>query len=324
MIEPKLTHSIPDIAEQEPAAPGLAPRRASSAGRAVLVVALLITSASILGWLVFRERDVLLAYDWRVRWDSGLIAAGLYTVALIVSVWVWAGIMRTLGARLPLTWHWYYISLSNLAKRLPGTVWYVIGRAQFYRRHGVPSQATSLGSVIEMGASSVAGVLVSAMFAGPIMAHYGVSWVWLIPVLAAGVLALHPTLLTWLLRRSGVQAEQIRLELLLRWVIAHVLVWLTGGGMFLAIVSMFVDVSLSNWGYVIGSWALVGTLSTLVLLLPSNLGITEVGLSLLLAGIIPGPIAVLAALSVRLLTIVFEISWAVGVLALFRPRHEAP
>lgn len=318
---PELESKVP---KADPAEPMTLPAehrqdRTAAIKRLALVTTLLISSAGILGWLVFHEWDTLLAYDWRLRWEGGLVAAGLYTAALALSVWVWASVMSTLGTNLPLTRHWYYVSLSNLAKRLPGTLWYVAGRAQFYRSHGVTGQVTSLGSAMEMGASAVAGVLVSAVFAGPIMARHNVSLVWLIPVLTAGILVLHPSVLEWLLRRLGIQAERVRYRQLFRWVVAHILIWLLGGGMLVAIVGMFVEVSVDHWGYIVGSWALVGTLSTLVLFLPSNLGVTEVGLSLLLVSIVPGPIAVLAALSVRLTTIAFELAWALGVLVWFRP-----
>jgi hypothetical protein len=92
-------------------------------------------------------------------------------------------------------------------------------------------------------------------------------------------------------------------------------VWLLGGAMLFSIVSIFAPVDVSHLPFVIGAWTLVGVISVLLFFSPSNLGITEVGISLLLSSFLPGSIAVVAALFVRVTTISFELVWALLALA---------
>src|SRR5690606_11910342 len=94
---------------------------------------------------------------------------------------------------------------------------------------------------------------------------------------------------------------------LLRWVVGYVLIWVIGGLILYAAIAALLPVTWDRLGYVIGVWSLMGVLSVTVLLLPSNLGFTEVGLSLLLARILPSSFAVFVAVFVRLLVLAFEI-----------------
>jgi hypothetical protein len=285
--------------------------------RILISVLLFASSVAILGWQLYRGRDVLLSYDWHVHWGAALMAFAFYTLAIFVATWVWAGIMNGLGGRLPIWSHFHYLCLTNLAKRLPGTIWYVVGRSQLYARHKVPAQTTSVASAIELGVSSVAGVVVNLVFSVPIMGHYGLSAWWLIIVAVLGLLLVQPALIAWLLRRLGVPAERLSYRRMLSWVAAHGLVWLLGGCMLFSIANIFTPVDLSHLPYVIGSWSLVGVVSVLLFFSPSNIGITEVGLSILLSAILPGPFAVIVALFVRITTIAFEIVWALASIVIF-------
>jgi hypothetical protein len=67
---------------------------------------------------------------------------------------------------------------------------------------------------------------------------------------------------------------------------------------------------------------LVGTLSFMMLFLPSNLGFTEVGLSLLLATIIPSSLAVIVAVITRIFLLLCEIVGIPILIFLFRLRQK--
>ena len=59
--------------------------------------------------------------------------------------------------------------------------------------------------------------------------------------------------------------------------------------------------------YIIGSWTAVGTLSVLVFFLPTNLGFTEIGLSLLLVQVLPSSLAAIITVASRVLILLYEI-----------------
>jgi len=84
-------------------------------------------------------------------------------------------------------------------------------------------------------------------------------------------------------------------------------VWIMGGVSLFFIGNAIIPISLSNLGYVIGVWSLVGVLSFVLFFLPTNLGFNEIGFSLLLAQIVPSPIAVLIAVASRICTTIFDL-----------------
>lgn len=285
--------------------------------RILITVLLLCSSVGILGWQLYRGRDVLLNYNWHIDWGAVGMAFLFYSLAIFVATWVWSGIMNALGGRVTAGSHFHYLALTNLAKRLPGTIWYVVGRSQLYARHSIPFETTSVASGVELGVSSVAGVVISLVFSIPIMLRYGVSPVWLVLAAILGLGLVQPPTVAWVFRRLGVPTQRLRYHSLLSWVGAHAVVWLLGGCMLFSIANIFSPVEIRHLPYVIGSWSLVGVVSVLLFFSPSNMGITEVGLSLLLSSVLPGPIAVIVALFVRVTTILFEIAWALASIAAF-------
>lgn len=290
--------------------------------RLLLAAVLVGTSVVILGAQVYRGRHLLQAYDWRLHWGAAGVALAFYSLALLIAAAVWASMLAQFGVSLPVTTHFRYLCLTNLAKRLPGTIWYVIGRSQFYAQHGVPAQTTSVASGMELGVSAVAGVLVCLAFSIPIMGRYGVSPWWLIAVFAVSLILVQPAIVAWVLGRLGISAGRVSYRSLLVWIAAHGAVWVLGGCMLFAIASIFAAMDLSALTFVIGSWSLVGVLSMLLFFSPSNLGLTEVGLSLLLSSYVLGPLAVVIALAARIIMILFELFWAAVSLSVSHLHNE--
>lgn len=295
------------------------PPRALTVAAAAVMAALTL---GVLGALLWRDRELLLAYDWQVRWGPLAAALGVYGVGLLLAAAVWADIMAALGSRLGARTHIRYYCLTTLTKRLPGTVWYVAGRGYLYGRQGDSLGLVTVASGVELAVSVVAGVLVSVGFLAGSALEQGTKevgrgqWVALIVLLGGGLALVQPRVVRWLMAR--VRAD-LPVELpplrLLRWVAGYALIWTVGGVIvYLAIQALLPGAS-GQLGYVIGAWSLVGVLSVTVFFLPSNLGFTEVGLSLLLARILPSSFAVFVAVFVRLLLLVFEIV-GVGVILL--------
>jgi hypothetical protein len=218
--------------------------------------------------------------------------------------------MNTIGKRLDYQKHIRYYIISNIAKRIPGTLWYIASRAQFYQKEGIDYRLTSLASGIELAVSIMSGVLVSLLFAIPIVLNYGLNPLVLAGILLVGILLLHPRVTDWIFRLLKVEATQFGYRRTIQWLIAYVPAWIFGGIVLFIIANSFIPLPLHQIGYVIGSWSLVGIVSYLLFFSPSNLGVTEVGLSLLLANIMPAPIAVILAITTRIAIILYEIIWA--------------
>ena len=109
----------------------------------------------------------------------------------------------------------------------------------------------------------------------------------------------NPRIIHWLLKKSGVDQTNFQYRKLAAWVGGYVLVRLLAGGLAFCDGNAIYTIPIQSLPYIIGSWTLVGVLSSLLFFSPSNLGFNEVTFSLLLSNILPSPIAVIIALLLR-------------------------
>jgi glycosyltransferase 2 family protein len=279
--------------------------------RVIFTIGMILASAAILFFLVYRQREILVQHEWRFEPVPILLSFLIYCIALFLVVVIWASIMDSVGASIPVIRHFHYYSISNLAKRIPGTIWYIASRAQFYRAEDVPALYTSLASGVELLIATIAGILVSLFFAVQIIEIYELNLIWFVLALLFGMVSIHPRILDWLLRRLGADTSHFSYANLLKWLIGYILVWILGGVILFFIGNIITTIEIRYIAYIIGSWALVGVLTTVLFFSPSNLGFTEVGLSLLLSNIIPSPIAVIIAIAARIIFILYEVLWAI-------------
>lgn len=278
--------------------------------RLAVTIGTILISMVVLFFLVYNQKEVLLTYTWDLRALPGLFSFLLFSFTLFLVAFTWASIMKSLGSTVGIYKHIQYFCISNVAKRIPGTLWYIASRAQLYKKEGHPIHFTSLASGVEMGISVIAGVLVAIFFAVSIINQYQVSWIILGSLLLLSAAILYPSNFRKILRRFGSDVNLFDYTDLMLWLVFYILAWILGGVILFTVGNIFIEIPLRYLWYVIGSWGLVGVLSTALFFSPSNLGITEVGLSLLLSQIVPSPIAVLIALAVRVLIILYEIFWA--------------
>lgn len=283
--------------------------KGSTFQKLITVIPLLI-AAVVLGYLVYQQRELLFAQTWRFRWDALVISFLIFSLALLIAALTWAWIMDSVGQRVSYLRHIRYYCISNLSKRMPGTVWYIANRAQLYKEQGISRRITSLASGLELAVFILSGVLVSALFAIPIVLQYRFSlWV-LALILAAGVIFLHPAVVKRVFSALNIEAPAIQYRNLLGWILAYSVVWTLGGIVLYAFSAALTPIPVGNISYVIGSWVFVGVLSTAFFFSPSNFGVTEVGLSLLLSNIMPAPTAVVITIITRIGLIIYELFWA--------------
>lgn len=278
----------------------------------------LLVSASILGGLLYQQKETILTYQWQVRLEPLILSFILFSIAFFFAIYLWASILQHLGIKVQYRKHFRHYSIANLAKRIPGTVWYVASRTQLYKDEGIPWQSTTLASAVEVAITLASGSVVSLVFGFAIIQYYQVNpWI-LIFFLLGSLLMLHPNVLGWFLARSKTDVTKFQYTTLIKWVFGYAFIWIMGGIILFSIGNIFQPISFSLLGYMIGSWVIVGTLSNALFFSPSNLGITEVGLSLLLSRVMPPPIAILTSVMTRIILLSYDFFWAA--IALWQSR----
>ena len=288
----------------------------------IFTLATFLITLAILGFLIYREREILLSYQWQIRLWPAIVSFFSFSLALFLAAVLWGWILNTLGSQLDYRKHIQYYCISNVAKRIPGTLWYIASRAQFYKEENIDIKLTSLASGVEMALITLSGILASSLFAIPIILSYNVSPWSLAVIFLMGCFLIHPRIMARIFRLFKVEATMFNYRDIILWLLSYGLLWIIGGIVLFSIGNAITPITFQNLGYVIGSWALVGILSTLLFFSPSNLGVTEIGLSLLLGQIMPFSVGVIIAILARLLIIFYEIMWAfffLGYRSLFKP-----
>jgi glycosyltransferase 2 family protein len=278
--------------------------------KGLVTLAAIILTTGILGWLLFSQWEVLVSYEWSLRPQYLLIGLGVYSIVLVLTVYIWAKIVESLGKEIPYYQHFYSFCISALGKRLPGTLWYIAIRAQIYQGE-FPMKIVTVASGIEMGVIIIAGIIVCSLFSIPFILEYQWSIAGIILLLIVSAIAIHPKFIRWVLTKVKVKNRDIQYKQLITWILGYVVVWILVGTLLFLISNFFTNTSIVYWNNFIGMMALTGVLSRLLLFSPSMFGFSEVSLSILLSTIMPSSIAVIIAISNRIITIIFEILWAI-------------
>lgn len=272
----------------------------------------ILFAVAVLGLLLFRERDALINYAWKFQ-PWALIASFLvYFIDLLLVVWIWGMIMRSLGSKVGFWQHFRSFSIANIAKRLPGTVWYVVWRGDLYKQDGLSIKATTLASGVEIAVSIFGGVLATIIFAVPILVKYPAGISVLVALVIICLIFLHPRMLGKILKLMGTDIQLFNYRLILGWIGLYFIVWVIGGIILFLISNIVYPIGLEYLGYIIGCWSLVGISSYLLYFMPSNMGFNEIGISLLLSAIMPSSFAVIVAVISRAALLIYEIIMAVG------------
>ncbi len=268
------------------------------------------------GWF---NRDTLVSYLARANYANLLVAFIFYLGALSVVILGWCLIMRPFAGTIGWRTHLIIYGATNAARRLPGTIWYIGGRLVLYHRLGVSSTLISVASGIELVVSLVSGLVVGLALL-PFSPNVPIEVVVVLIVgILMGVVALHPRVLSWLMRRIGKpMTKGVRWWDAFLWLNAYAGMWLLSGAMLVEIVSAFQSLGVPEVIYVVAAWSLSGAVGLLTFFLPSTFGATELTLAVLLSRIMPTTLAVAISVLVRILTTAFEVSVAAVMYPLLR------
>ncbi len=271
-----------------------------------------------LGLLAFLAYKVVQLWDEVAQYvrggDPALLGLSLLILMsyLALVAFAWERILRVLGASLG--WMtgaavWFY---SNLMRYVPGTFWYIPGRVQLSRSHGVAPEKSSLSLVLELYLELLSGLLVGG--GALVKAFGGSSVVPLAGVSALMLLGLRPAVfirvVNAILRRMG--REEIALDLPYRQMVLLLLPYLASWALYglafwVLLLFLRVPEPPSPWAAA-SICALSWVAGFLALPIPQGFGVREAVLTFLLSNHMPVAVASLAALLWRLSMLVAEVA----------------
>lgn len=269
----------------------------------------LIVSAS-LGLILYRNRTLLLTYDWRIRPIPLVASFFLYSVALSLAILGWGLIINRLSGRRSWLRHIRIYCLTNLGQRLPGVFWHILGRMAMYQEDGVSKRMVSIGSGLELVLLIVSGLIVS-LGAWPLgVVSETERWLWFLAGILIGLILLHPRLARPLLSRLGLSQTSWAYRHIVLWLLLYVVIWILGGVILYCIINIVYPLAPDKLPGVVAAWSTSGVIASLSTFTPSGFGLREISLSVLLAPFMPSGIAVVIAIATRALLTAYEIIWA--------------
>jgi len=279
-----------------------------------LAVGISLIAVIVLGYMLWRQKEALLTYSWNVRLEYIPLSFLAFSLSLGTVAWIWAQIINTLGYKQPFIAHFRNFSIANFTKRLPGTIWYVVGRAALYKSATVPANLVVVASGIEFLISGISSILISIFFSITLLERLKIPYHTFIIItivgLAVTIIALNPRTISWLFRHLKIPTQQVHYSKVLQWIGGYCLVWLLNGLLPFCVGNIIAPINIQYVPLFIGSVAIVNLLTSMLLFAPSNLGMTEVGLSVLLTVILPSSVAVVLAILSRFLLTLYDLTWA--------------
>ncbi len=293
-----------------------------------LTLGLVLVAASLyfLGSRLIRDWHEI-PFD-RLHFSAGWLALS-FAVLLIVHFpvygWLWAAILRTLGARVPVLRATAVTTVSALGKYAPGKVWFTLGRMALVRDYGVSEAKCLVSVVLEIIITLLGGIILlglAVLLVPAAQVPRPVFYLFLLTPLCLVLLVprVMNRLLAVGLRWFRQPAFELRLPFasLLGLVGICLLDWLVQGlGSYLLLRS-FYPLSISSLPTLLGGYAISWMVGFLVLVVPAGLGVRESIYTVVLKMAIPGPLAVIAALVTRVWQTLGELAAALVGLVLLR------
>jgi len=294
-------------------------RLAIQLGIAVVVFGFLVLTV-INQWAEIKDKGVHFHVLWLI--PAFLVLPAFY----VLSALGWDLILRFLGYRIGVGRAQVAWGQPLLARYVPGSVLYVLGRVLLSERAGVPRRLTIASIVYEQAISATSGIAFAAYFliSHPDLQGQPLRWAVLL-LIPLAIAVLHPRvfgpLANRLLRAFG--REPLPGVISLRGVIALILFYMVNWGVVsLGIYCVARSVSTIPFSEVltVGSAQAVGYVAALVTLVaPAGLGIRDAAFAWAVKGAVPGnsfAVGSLIAIAVRGVLTVIELLYVGLVTAL--------
>ena len=260
----------------------------------------------VVGNTICRNWSEFQTFSWQLR-PLPLIGAGAaLVIAFGLNTLTWYLISRTMGSRVGFWKDLEIYSFSTVVRRLPGVVWQLAGRTYLYHQAettlAVPLWGTLWEVVVQLSSGTVLTALMLVLSPRLRAEFPGGMWVllFLIPI---GWFALRPQDAVSAMKRIAPKMTgepSLTRRNVLVWIGLYVLSWILGGAILYFLICALAPQTWALFPVCVGLVAASGVLAILVTPIPGGLGIREASLMLLLQLYVQSPVAVAAAIMLRL------------------------
>lgn len=268
-------------------------------------VGYLLTLAAVayLVYTLVRGNLQLRQVDWRVYSGALLASLGFYLLSLLIQFFLWS---RLIAEHRRATWQDAEIyARMVLMRSLPGGAWHWIGRISMYAGGTeVPQRVIVLGNFLEWALVILAGAATFIAFLSFPLAPA-------LPVLGSLAL-LGAALALGMAWQPKTRPRLLRLAEAALWISLDLVVWLAGAAILYVFVQALAGAGRMGPLEAVYVWTFSGSLSMLIVFLPSSLGVRELSLVALLQPYMDPSVALLVALLIRVVFNAADVFWGLA------------
>ncbi|MEM7333745.1 MAG: hypothetical protein AAF490_16780 [Chloroflexota bacterium] len=272
-----------------------------------------LLAAAAIGQIIYSNWETFQTFDWQINLPWLIAILIFFLIDLIVATWAWHQLTIKLAnfnnfrKSAKICWS------ANLARRIPGPIWYIAGRALMYEQEGVSKRTTSMLSGLELAFFLISG-LFTTILTLPFwvlpeqIATQQTQFIFVLILVPCTALFAHPKLLKSIWQRFSKEnlTQDLTWKDTTTWIVNYVLAWLFGAFVFYSTINFVYPLPISELPQIIGIWSLAGAISLAGSLTISVIGLREISLALLLGPLLPPPIVLIVAIGIRIVWVIGE------------------
>ncbi|MGB9720834.1 MAG: lysylphosphatidylglycerol synthase domain-containing protein [bacterium] len=242
-----------------------------------------------------------------------LISMILLFLNFLIFVEAWRKIIFTLGDSIDFANAFWIMSSSQLAKYVPGGIWFALGRIYLGKGDKLKPETIGISVIIETALTLLVGIilfLLSLFFASRSSI---LNFLFVVPIAVFFIIILHPKVLNKLLNLSMhifkrkpiyFNIDYLRILCLSLYFFGLWIAQIIG---FYFLINSIYPVHITKIFHLAGVYTLSWMSGFIVIFAPGGLGVREGMMSLLLSSFIPSPLAIAISFLSRVWITVFEI-----------------
>ena len=283
----------------------------------IFIAFLSILTIIVIVQTLYINREVLQSYDWNIQVHYLLYAWLFFCIDLLIALWGWHTIVAKFTQFSNFRQSSKIVLHANLARRIPGTIWYIASRAVLYETHGIKKRIISMLGGLELILFVSSGIIISLLslpfWEIPIeVFEQLIASKLIFGISISSIFLIHPSILSWMWKRFAPSSPQAKLTWndALSWLLIYGLSWIVGGAVLFCVANMFKFASLNLLMTYVGIWTLAGTVSLVGAIVIPFIGLREVSLIILLVALFPFPVALIIGIVIRLIWLLGELIFA--------------
>lgn len=237
---------------------------------------------------------------------------------------VWSGILKHMGIETGYIFDLQAFGLSALGRKIPGVVWFAVGRMFIYEKKGVSKTTILAATIMELIINSIAGIFIVIFttatgdfklpFTTNIIEVSGIALLLIVILLIISPFIVRNTFNILAKRIGSLQTAAVANWDnwdIIRWIFTMGIVLIFGAGVIYSVGAAIAEFPNLSFPTVLDAWGLLVALDPLAMWLPGEIGVKDGLMYIFLSPIMGGPPAALLVLAWRAWISILEITFGV-------------